>query len=293
MAQLAAGIPVATAVPLEDATAPRLPSRTSSRNVAPLPPPPPLRMNPSLESSVREFLAVNTWPEGLQEYYLRRLTAVAATFFIVDDSGSMSISDATRFVKHGTKMVPVNCTRFAELQDCVSFHAALANTSKHPTTFRLLNNAPPITIGGPTDDGTAYGRLMQALDLSPGGSTPLCQHIRDIVEEVSAMAPALRAEGRRVTLVITTDGEASDGSLAETMAPLKDLPVWLVLRLCTDESQVVQYWDEIDRVLELNIDVLDDLKSEAESVFKVNPWLFYGEPLQRLREVRRTLSLTT
>ena len=287
MAHLAASLPVATAVPYGEATAPRLPSRANSRSVASLPPPPPVTPSPALENSVRELLTANTWPEGLQEYYLRRLAAVAATYFIVDDSGSMSISDATRFVKHGTKMVPVSCSRYAELQDCITFHAALANTSKHPTTFRLLNNAPPITVGGPRDDGTAYGRLMRALELSPGGSTPLCQHIREIVDELSAMAPALRSEGRRATLVITTDGEASDGSLAEAMAPLKDLPVWLVLRLCTDEAQVVEYWDNIDRVLELNIDVLDDLGSEAQSVREINPWLNYSEPIQRIREVSR------
>ena len=284
----AGGIPVATAMPIGAPSAPRLPPQ-SLRSFS-LPPPP---GDPSLEGAVREFLTANTWPEGLQEYFLRRLRTDAATYFIVDDSGSMSISDATRFVKHGTKMVPVTCSRYAELQDCITFHASLANTSKHPTTFRLLNNAPPIVIGGPADDGSGYGRLLQALELSPGGGTPLCQHIREVVAEIASMASALRADGRKVTLVITTDGEANDGSLAEAMEPLKDLPVWVVLRLCTDEAAVVDYWAGIDQVLELNIDVLDDLGSEAAEVRKVNPWLLYGEPLHRLREVsvlRATIS---
>lgn len=39
---------------------------------------------------------------------------------------------------------------------------------------------------------------------------------------------------------------------------LLQLPVLLVIRLCTSEEAVVQYWNNIDSQLEIDVDVLDD-----------------------------------
>jgi hypothetical protein len=98
------------------------------------------------------------------------------------------------------------------------------------------------------------------------------------------MEDQLRQNGQRAVLVIATDGESSDGEIAAAMKPLARLPVWVVVRLCTDEDRIVQYWNNIDNELELEMDVLDDYCSEAAEIFKVNPWLTYGEPLHRMRE---------
>ena len=42
--------------------------------------------------------------------------------------------------------------------------------------------------------------------------------------------------------------------------------MFVVIRLCTNESTVIKYWDEIDGQLELDIDVLDDLIGEGDQV---------------------------
>ncbi len=73
------------------------------------------------------------------------------------------------------------------------------------------------------------------------------------------------------------------------MRPFQNLPVWLVIRLCTDNPFVVDYWNNIDTELEIEMDVLDDLQGEAEEVHTVNKWLAYGEPLHRLREFGATI----
>jgi hypothetical protein len=66
---------------------------------------------------------------------------------------------------------------------------------------------------------------------------------------------------------------------------LEGLPVWVVIRLCTDDDDVVDYYNNLDEQLELSMDVLDDFVGEAKEVYHVNPWLNYALPLHRMREM--------
>ena len=50
------------------------------------------------------------------------------------------------------------------------------------------------------------------------------------------------------------------------MRPLQQLPVWVVIRLCTDEDRMVDYWNSVDGEIELNMDVIDDPNGEAREI---------------------------
>lgn len=131
----------------------------------------------------------------------------------------------------------------------------------------------------------SYQQLCQILDNSgPSGGTPLCKHIHEITAQIQSMEGQLRANGHKAAVIICTDGESSDGDVAAALKPLHNLPVWVVIRLCTDEENIVNYWNSIDNQLELELEILDDLVSEAEEVNKVNNWFTYGEPLHLLRQ---------
>lgn len=69
----------------------------------------------------------------------------------------------------------------------------------------------------------------------------MCRHIREVTAEITAVAPALRAAGQKACVIIATDGKASDGDLAAALRPLRDLPCFVVVRLCTDQDYVVKY----------------------------------------------------
>ena len=111
----------------------------------------------------------------------------------------------------------------------------------------------------------------------------------EVVSQITKIAPELRAAGKKAALIICTDGEASDGEITNALQPLHNLPVWVVIRLCTDENTIVNYWNNVDDQIELNMDVIDDPLGEGQQIQTKNDWLTYGLPLHRLREFGVTM----
>ena len=164
----------------------------------------------------------------------------------------------------------VVCSRWDELGDAIQWHGATAAALGARTEFRLLNQPRDalkcIVVGGTSDDAGALRELNRAIKSSPSGGTPVCAAITEIVAEIRAAAPGLRAAGKTVTVIVASDGEASDGDVAQALAPLVGLPCGVVIRLCTDDERVAKYWHDVDADLELELDVLDDLAGEGAEV---------------------------
>eukprot|EP00596_Hydrurales_sp_CCMP1899_P008716 CAMPEP_0119033806 /NCGR_PEP_ID=MMETSP1177-20130426/873_1 /TAXON_ID=2985 /ORGANISM="Ochromonas sp, Strain CCMP1899" /LENGTH=348 /DNA_ID=CAMNT_0006990845 /DNA_START=48 /DNA_END=1090 /DNA_ORIENTATION=- len=255
-------------------------------NFAPPPPPPPPAMGGVDEGSIRRYLSDHKWPKGLVIALMKSLAITPARFFICDDSGSMMSSDGHRVIQvNQDNHKVVTCTRWAELTETLKFHINLANRAQAPTEFRLLNGAAAISVGSDMEtDTVGVPTMMGLLDASPGGGTPLCFHVNEVMKQIIEIAPQLKAAGKKAALVICTDGEASDGDIASVLRQLHALPVWVVIRLCTDQDAIVDYWNNIDNQIELNMDVIDDPIGEAKEIDRLNNWLTYGEPLHRLRE---------
>ena len=82
----------------------------------------------------------------------------------------------------------------------------------------------------------------------PDGATPLTRHILEIQRYVKKIAPKLKKDGKRVSIVLTTDGlptnecGSHDNSVLvqfiEALRLMVGLPVWVVVRLCTGEIKV-------------------------------------------------------
>eukprot|EP00521_Asterionellopsis_glacialis_P017026 CAMPEP_0195291352 /NCGR_PEP_ID=MMETSP0707-20130614/7745_1 /TAXON_ID=33640 /ORGANISM="Asterionellopsis glacialis, Strain CCMP134" /LENGTH=395 /DNA_ID=CAMNT_0040351657 /DNA_START=52 /DNA_END=1239 /DNA_ORIENTATION=+ len=225
--------------------------------------------------------------------------------WVVDNSGSMQKDDGHRIIetksKNNVKIVP--SSRWDEIRECVNYHVRMAGLLEAPTSFRLLNH-PGATVGEQQFDvanapGTAAESMQNAMSIMnkarPGGCTPLTKHILDIHSSIRQMAPDLRQSGKRVVIVLATDGLPTDElgyggieqqqQFVESLRMLEGFPVWIVIRLCTDEDDVVDFYNDLDEQLELSLEVLDDFCAEALEVYEHNKWLNYALPLHRCREL--------
>ena len=180
---------------------------------------------------------------------------------VVDNSGSMQKVDGHRFVqtKRRSDVKVVSCSRWNELKETIEYHAQMAAALEAPTTFRMLNDP---ACGPGSQQFSIAERSLDAHVLreevdravaimtsaQPGGVTPLVQHLHEIARSLRELEPTLRADGCRVAVILATDGLPTDergyGGAAiqqqflQALQALEGLPVWVVVRLCTDEEQV-------------------------------------------------------
>jgi hypothetical protein len=261
-----------------------------------------------LDSIAMATLMEQGYTKGLAQALTVNKQAFALSIWIIDNSGSMQTRDGHRFVEQKRNQGDlkfVECTRWAEMQQTVDYHAQMAALLKAPTVFRMLND--PGRIAGPQQFGIAeHGdnsniddELAVALSVmsnsQPGGVTPLTSHLHEIRQNIAQLEPELRQNGTMVALVLATDGLPTDSQgysnsmvrqqFVHALRSLGDLPIWIVVRLCTDEDEVVEFWNSLDSQLELRLDILDDFISEAKEVHDCNKWLNYGLPLHRMREM--------
>lgn len=237
------------------------------------------------EYGAREYMRNYHWPTGIQDVCIQNMYKIPHRFMIIDDSGSMAALDGHRSIKKKTEKTKFElCSRWQELAELVKFQAGLAQASGAYTEFRLLNGCEPVIVGN-SSDTTVVDDLCVTLDATvPKGGTPLCRHVAAIVQQIKELEPTLRANSQKASLIICTDGEASDGDVTDALQLLYQMPVWVVICLCTDDQAIVNYWNNIDKNLELDLEIIDDFISEAKEIHNYNSWFTYGEPLHRLRQ---------
>jgi hypothetical protein len=269
----------------------------------------PRQASQPLDRSALAALTEQGYTKGLAQALTVNKLAFALSIWIVDNSGSMQARDGHKILQQNKRsqgdLKFVECTRWAEMQQTVDYHVQMAAVLKAPTVFRMLND--PGRQAGPQQfsiaehgaDSDIDQELAAALSVmsnsQPGGVTPLTSHLREIRHNIAQLEPELRQNGTKVAIVLATDGLPTDSQgnsnamvkqqFVEALRSLGDLPVWVVVRLCTDQDDVVEFWNSLDSQLELRLDILDDFISEAKEVHDCNKWLNYGLPLHRMREM--------
>lgn len=247
-------------------------------------------------------------PWSLARLLAEEDSKIGLRIFLLDNSGSTAAYDGhyCQELPDG-RMVSYPCSRWEEIKHMALQHAEWNAAIGTPCEFVLLNPGP-----GPVQEGRDFVRLnsgtgsassslqslRRMLDMTqPGGLTPLKDRLEEIYQRIRAQHAELAQNGQRIVLVIATDGlptsnhsaVSSDLHRRELVQILNrlgfELSVFMVIRLTTDDDSVVDYYNQVDAELELPLEVIDDMKSEAREIqSQGNSWLTYSPLLHKIRE---------
>lgn len=228
------------------------------------------------ESILRAFLNLNRWPKSLQDNFINSVNNIPLRYFIYDDSGSMSITDG-EMVTFNNKVK--TCSRWNELCETMTFQYTAANAGQIKSKFLFLNKGLVIN----SNEQNPYDTLNSMQEMM-GGKTPICTCLNKVIEDINTYKNDLIAAGKKVIILIATDGESTDGDIKVPLRILKNLPVHIILRLCTNQESIINFWNDIDQEIELSLDVIDGYCSEAKEIYRVNPSICYSKALHQFRE---------
>lgn len=220
--------------------------------------------------------------------------------WVIDNSSSMQQMDA-HVIRGSTlnQLTTSPCSRWQEAQDTITYFCFMASTLFLPTKFTMLNDLGrmfgPQTFSIEREWTKEFQAAQSIMGRAyPSGATPLTKHVQQIRNFIAPMTNQLRQYGQVVSIILATDGLPSDESgneghiilsqFVNALRSLEGLPVWVVVRLCTDDEKVFDFYNSIDAQINLPYDVLDDFHGEALEVYLRNPWLTYALPLHRFRE---------
>lgn len=154
---------------------------------------------------------------SLARLVIQHSKSFALRIWIIDNSGSMNAADGKKLVatKKRTDVRWVTCTRFAELQECVLYHAQLSALLEAPTRFTLLNTPDNglsqemgvAEMGCDMVDEEILSLSSTLQKVYPRGVTPLTNHIHAIYDTIQGIEASLCQEGKKVVVVVATDGK--------------------------------------------------------------------------------------
>jgi len=257
------------------------------------------------DNRIVDFLRSEGFTLGLVRTLMKNTDSFPVRIWLVDNGSSMNAADGHRVVTTANKIESVNCTRWEELTSTILWHAHFCNLMLAPTAIRFVNPSPAMpqqlevaaTTGIKVDVETEVQRLKLVLQATPHGNGTLMTHFQEIITTVStARVDAL--DGRSMAIILVTDrlptdeqGNDASKQFIKLLHKLEGIPCWIVIRLSTDEKDVVEFYGNLDnkmitveRAASIHLDVLDDYVSEAAAVQEHNPWLNYAYPLHLCRE---------
>ncbi|KAL7528456.1 hypothetical protein ACHAWF_002566 [Thalassiosira exigua] len=254
----------------------------------------------SSKSFLKESLGSLGLPPGLVSEAYHNYQRCEARYWLLDNSQPMNAMDShlgRPNEERGSFDRIDGIMRWEELEECVRFHADMASRCWIPSTYRLVNDPRSgrgewrpsrgfeLCMGRSRDVPSEMRDLHDALTNVPLDQRrcPLRHCVQALVEDLEEDADRVSARDRHFTVIICTQGrpttkEGGTGErvlrdFEEKLAQLSELPVKIIVRLCTDTEEVRDMYNTMDSRFDC-IDVLDDFWGEVRVLKFLSVLLF-------------------
>ena len=206
--------------------------------------------------------------EELSKFFCEQIYKVTKTFFILDTSASMSSSDGKIFDEGKI----IKCSRFTEMQKIVKDVFSLFFECQIPSKFTNLKCEYVDTL----DSHININSIDEIVSVTEG-ETSLKVILNNLKSEINY------SSGQK-KLVIITDGKSHNSDIAKTLKEIQGFDVSITIRLFTDDEKSITYWNNINKDLEIKLDIINSYFNEIIKVKKYNPKLNYTTYFHKLRE---------
>lgn len=232
------------------------------------------------KNTAKETMKGQGFTDEQIEWFLSDILNVDMRYYILDDSGSMEMSDGEIYNEATGKMI--KDSRYNEMKSSVTPNFNICASAKIRSLFSTLNTGSVEINPDSTKTQKDYQNEFSQITRTTNGATPLLADLESLKEHMK------QTPGKKF-LVIYSDGVSSDGDITNVLIEIQKMNVNIVIRLCTDEQSVVDYWEQLDAIPELKLDIIDSYEDEKISIAKKNPSLNYTYHFHRLREFGLTM----
>ena len=112
-----------------------------------------------------------------------------------------------------------------------------------------------------------------------------------IITDITEKADISYNKNKKSHVVITSDSELNSNVINILHDLIKRSYIHITIRLCTDDSRMIDYWQSMNEYFGYKLYILDNINVKKNKILSYNPWFIYTEKMQRVFECGKLINL--